>query len=361
MLAPNEIYERSRADGRLPSFLGNEGPTHPGDFLSPRGHVRALLLLLDFADLPADRDAAAVAPSFFPDTKYFEEVSYGRFSVSVEALGSWVRLPRPSAAYLPMGERLLAYVGDAVAAADPVVDFSRYQVVFLVPTNKLLAGTTAQALVRYPGRGFVADGVELRFFATMQADAVARYGRGAAYSMNHEFLHTLGFPDTRNSPEQSGAWDPMGPGAGGGPPSSTHLLGWHKWKVGWLDPEQLTCLSAPGSVDETITRLAAPGGKKLVVVPLSNTTAYVVEARTRLGYDRAICEEGVLVYTVDSRPVFAGEYVDGNGVVNLKGPKRCEQFVAGAFRPGQTYEDASVKVEVLARDAVAYRVRVTRK
>ena len=37
------------------------------------------------------------------------------------------------------------------------------------------------------------------------------------------------------------------------PAGPQHLLGWHKWQLRWIDPAQLTCLSAPGTVEETLT------------------------------------------------------------------------------------------------------------
>jgi hypothetical protein len=109
-----------------------------------------------------------------------------------------------------------------------------------------------------------------------------------------------------------------------------------------------------------LTAIARVGGKKLVVVPTSASTAYVVEARTKTGYDATICEEGVLVYDVDSQ-IENAERRGGRGVIAIKGPRRCFSGGAGALHTGETFEDGAIKVEVLARDASAFRVRVTRK
>ena len=91
-----------------------------------------------------------------------------------------------------------------------------------------------------------------------------------------------------------------------------------------------------------------------MLVPTSATTAYVIEVRRRKGYDGTICKEGVLVYTVDSlRPSAQGPISVANG-------GGC--FPGGApFDVGRTFEDGNVKVEVLASDGRAFRVRVTRK
>ena len=139
------------------------------------------------------------------------------------------------------------------------------------------------------------------------------------------------------------------------PPGLTHILGWHKWLLGWLDPSQLTCVSSPATVEETLTPLAASGGKKLVVVPVRDSYAYVVELRGRIGADKGACDEGVIVYSIDST---RNGYDDP---VLLRGRLRCGLLTPGAFRTGGVYEDETVKVEVLATDGRDYRVRVTKK
>ena len=90
-------------------------------------------------------------------------------------------------------------------------------------------------------------------------------------------------------------------------------------------------------------------------MPISDTFAYAVEARKRIGYDRYACEEGVLVYAIDST---RGGYEDP---IVLKGQPRCGNVTPGAFRTGGVHDDQYVRVEVLATDGKNYRVRVTKK
>ena len=67
-----------------------------------------------------------------------------------------------------------------------------------------------------------------------------------------------------------------------------------------------------------------------------------------------------MVYDVDSR-IAQAERRAGRGVIAIKGTRRCFDGGAGALHTGESFEDAAIKVEVLARDAGAFRVRVTRK
>ena len=101
---------------------------------------------------------------------------------------------------------------------------------------------------------------------------------------------------------------------GGANEKLTHfeMLAWSRWQLGWLRDTQVACVTSfPTSVQ--LTPLAIPGGIKAVVVPLTETTALVVESRRILGYDSHFSKEGALVYKVDtSVPTGEGPIVVGS-------------------------------------------------
>ena len=93
------------------------------------------------------------------------------------------------------------------------------------------------------------------------------------------------------------------------------MLAWSRWQLGWLDPLQVKC-GVGASSTVTLEPVALPGGGTIMAaVPLNDHEMIVVENRRKLGYDAAtpdtspsgtvpghgLLEEGVLVYTVDSR------------------------------------------------------------
>jgi M6 family metalloprotease-like protein len=262
-------------------------------------------------------------------------------------------MPHATTYYMGTGNNR-QYMLDAITAADPYMDFTGVEFAIVVSTRRWL-GSGSNGWYNLPGRGARTAEGEVRFGATVTPDT-SKFGKRP---VDHEFLHGMGLPDLYFDDTSTGSWDPMGTGGERGPPS-THLLGWHKWRLGWLDPGQLTCATASGQIEETLTSIATAGGKKLVLVPTGPSTTYVIEGRSRVGFDRSICEEGVLVYNVDSQ-ILNATLKDGRGVIAIKGPRRCDRNSAGALHTGEVVEDSSVKVEILARDASAFRVRITRK
>jgi hypothetical protein len=147
------------------------------------------------------------------------------------------------------------------------------------------------------------------------------------------------------------------------------LLGWHKWKLGWLDDSQVSCAAAPGTKEYTLTPLSRPGGNKLVFVPTSPKAGFALELRTRGGNDSAVCRPGILIYKVDAS-------VDtGNGPITVYDSKRdsggCTrspnvhaELSDAPFAPGESFKDpeTGVTVQVAGADLAGnYRVYVTRR
>jgi M6 family metalloprotease-like protein len=353
----------------------NEGTTNSVLPLRPNGQIRAVMLFVDFPGLPASESMSALYDRMVPAAReWFTEASYGRVRLDVTPVWRWYRMPHGVGGYsLADGiswEEHHHYIGNAVAVADGDVDFSRYDVVYVV-APKGSGIERSPAFHAYSGSGIEADGSELRYGATFFEDtrSSAEY---AANVLIHETGHVLGLPDLyveSNSNYWSlfrfaGSWDMMSWNDPG-----THFLAWNKWKLGWLDSSQLTCLDGPGELTTTITPLAREGGLKAVVMPMGPSTAYVVEARRKIGKDSGLCETGVIVYSVDST------IRSGHGPIRVHAAQgdsssplidRCGPLYNAPFDKAQgevaTFEDASagLSVRVLSSDATGYRVQVTR-
>ncbi|MCY0929400.1 M6 family metalloprotease domain-containing protein [Streptomyces sp. H27-H1] len=353
-------------------------PTSPG-YSRSTGEVRALNLMIDFPDAKGEGTAADRLAEFFPQTSdWFRISSYGRLTYRAEApIKNWLRMPMPFAAYGI--ERGSAYepgyrqlVEHIVKASDAEVDFSRYDLInILVTPNAGPSALDTVLSVTFSGNGEapMADGVPLAntsFVYSRQDDGSGSYRETGYRVLPHENGHVFGLPDlyTADGGGTVGHWDIMSEDWG----ANNDLLGWHKWKLGWLDSAQISCAGKSGVSDHVLSPLAVAGGTKLAFVPVSESAGYAVEVRTHAGNDEAVCKPGVLIYRVDSEvdtgrgPVTVSDSSHASGGCTRRSNVHAELSDA-PFRPGETFTDdkSGISVSVVGelRNG-SYQVRVTR-
>ncbi|WMX46566.1 M6 family metalloprotease domain-containing protein [Streptomyces roseicoloratus] len=375
--------EAPLAPCRIATTMGvqmSEGlPTAPG-YVRSTGRVRALTLMIDFPDAPGQGTAMSRFREFFPQTaEWFRVSSYGRLHYHPETpIPDWLRMPRPFSSYgvergSPYEPGYRGLVEDIVKAADARVDFSSYDLLnVLVTPNAGPSALDTVLSVTFSGNEDApyADGVPLAntsFVYSRQDDGSGTYAETGYRVLPHENGHVFGLPDlyTADGGGTVGHWDIMSEDWG----ANNDLLGWHKWKLGWLDDDQVGCASRTGDFDYTLTPLATAGGPKLAFVPLSATSGYAIEARTREGNDEAVCKAGVLVYKVETDvdtghgPVTVSDSDHDSGGCTRR-PNVHSELSDAPFGPGESFTDRTngIRVSVLAEDPVTggYRVRISR-
>jgi immune inhibitor A len=275
------------------------------------GTVNALVILIDFDDNQAQGDvytADYFEAMLFGETQatlktYFEENSYGRFSLAGDVYG-WFRSPckhrdfvnrdgtggtsddhgldisseaiDPAVCDFPLN--VWGLVAQAVDLAQDVVDFSMYDNDGIdgIPSSgdddgfvdALLvvhAGIGAEILGGLPGSENFIWSLQsnLDHYAPTAGTTVDGKGVGAFVTVPelgeigvfaHEFCHLLGLPDLYNSETGSsvvGSLCLMDAGAWNGPQHSagsvpSHLCAPMKYLLGWIEPERI-CLGCGGA------------------------------------------------------------------------------------------------------------------
>ncbi|MET7981330.1 MULTISPECIES: M6 family metalloprotease domain-containing protein [unclassified Streptomyces] len=358
--------------------MGEGIPTAPG-YARSTGTLRALTLMVDFSDAPGKGSALDRYDEFFPKTqKWFRTASYGRLDYRPAApVRHWLRMPKPFKAYgiergAPFDPGYRELVQDIVATADPEVDFRSYDILnVLVTPNAGPSALDTVLSVTFAGNteAPVADGVPVAnasFVYSRQDDGSGSYADTGYRVLPHENGHTFGLPDlyTQEGGGAVGHWDIMSEDWG----ADNDLLGWHKWKLGWLDTSQVGCAAARGTSEYTLTPLAQRGGSKLVVIPVGARSGYILEVRTRAGNDSAVCRPGILIYKVDA------DVDTGNGPITVydshpdsggctRSPNVQAELSDAPYSPGETFKaaKAGITVQVASADASGkYRVYVTR-
>ncbi len=227
----------------------------------PTRPLDAVLVFLSFPDSRPRTTPAELTADYFPSTsRFFERASYGRFTLRPHARRDWIRMPHASTSYAMRRDwnsaRRAAYLRDAIGAADPQVDFSRYDIVYFVADPDAPGVDSDATKVVNLETPLRADGKDISRVVT-----VFEKHPPDRLVLAHETGHVFDLPDLYHRPSDGkgdwdtyvGDWDLMGSQFGLAP----DLFGWHKWKLGWLEPRQVVCVGAHGSTRLTLEPLGA--------------------------------------------------------------------------------------------------------
>ncbi|MFI6286533.1 M6 family metalloprotease domain-containing protein [Streptomyces sp. NPDC051018] len=284
----------------------------------PDDGLDAVMVFLSFPDAVPRSSPARLAADHFPATsEFFERASYGKFTLRPHPRRDWVRMPKPSTAYGISRDwkpsHRSAYLRDALSAADRKVDFSRYDIVYLVADPDAPGVDSDATKVVNFERPMTYDDTEVRRVVT-----VFEQHPPDRNVLAHETGHVFDLPDLYHRPTDGkgdwdtyvGDWDVMGSQFGMAP----DLFAWHKWKLGWLDSRAVRCVTRPELLTlEPVGAAPMPGGSlgtRLAVVRTGADTALAIEARSATGNDGTTCTEGVLLYRVRADAASGGGPVE---------------------------------------------------
>lgn len=275
--------------------------------MASTGTVKAKVIFVDFSDAPASETPeeafARISPGA-PD--FFKAVSYGRLDLEMEPYLVWLRMSKPSGDYdFERGfsfDTHRAYIQEAISLANANVDFSDAQAVYIIanPQARKISFGPAFTPIGYD-YGIYADKNTITNGATSGVD-ISDWG---FLWLNHEAGHTLGWVDLYAYQYNTNNYDSMHSFVGGFSLMgyigglAPEPLAYERWLVNWLDDGQIICQQM-GDATTTLTAIESTGGVKAVMIPVSQTSAVIVESRRPLGYDSGLVKSGALVYSIDT-------------------------------------------------------------
>ncbi|MFH0882244.1 MAG: M6 family metalloprotease domain-containing protein [bacterium] len=309
---------------------------------------RVIVLLVDFSDHPATTDAAFFDSLMFGSSHgavrdFYREVSYQALEISTNdscnTIG-WLRMPNPYTYYVDGQKGFGTYpnnaqklVEDAVTAANPFVDFTRYDndgdgyvdglMVVHSGTGYELSGDVndihSHAWYVYgshlgmPKYRMPVDGIFISSYA-MQPE-FWEFGP-ISFDMTlgvfvHEMGHSIfGLPDLYDydyDSEGLGSWSLMASGSWNGflGDSPAHPDIWCLTKMGFVTPINVT-----EDVDSfaLASIQSGPNALRLWTDGGSSQEYFLVENRRKTSYDSTLPGEGLLVYHVDESVYFGNDH-----------------------------------------------------
>jgi M6 family metalloprotease-like protein len=317
------------------------------------GSVKGVTLFVEFPDLKDDGNPLRVWKTQQVPTaeKFYKIASYGKLEFKVDLVEKVYLINKSVLTYnldthhdAPPKPNAKPYelVLDAMTAADPDVDFSKYDYVNVV--------TPATTMIGFEGATGLQSTYDGKLFQRATFGPIREYvDSPSKYNwLVHESGHLLGMLHPY-SYDNSGfiipTWDLMGDAA---TPNSEYLA-WNKFLLGWLDSTQINCLDSAtkSSSVHLITPLTenAPG-VKTTIVRISETQAIVLENRRRSSLNPIEENQaGVLVYLVD------GTVNPGKGAVTILYSNLTRTFdnrLVGTLKPGDSVKHQNVTLKVLS-------------
>lgn len=298
----------------------------------PTGTWRAIALLVKFSDKPNTVsatffDSLLFGTSFKQLNHYYKTVSYGQLDIVTVNLPSsigWKLMPQTYTYYVdnkyctdgiyPHNCRKLAE--DAVAAANPVVDFSKYDndgdgyvdTVFIIHAGRG-AEFTGNSTDIWSHSWWtytepVVDGVKVGSYTTEP-----EYWNSVSSSTSdmtigvyaHELGHAFGLPDLYDYDGSSsgvGDWSLMASGSWNGTygDSPSFLDAWSRAKLGWVNPIVVSGLLTGGSIRNAETYQDI---YKLKSSLLGTSEYFLVENRQKTSYDATLPNGGLFIWHID--------------------------------------------------------------
>src|SRR5262249_36711895 len=284
------------------------------------GEWKAVMVFVEFPDVRHDRTVEETCSIITGGAKdWYRTESYGRLRFEVTPHGDWQMMPKETTAYDKIQSNANAhieYISTALSLFPTGgINYDDYDIAYVVAAKTpkepkvLFNSPTLSAGIKVP-----TNNGTVRLTVTFGRDS---YERGF-HVLLHETGHLFGLPDLYlfNSSdwlEPVGAWDIMCDLDLG-----HHFLGWHKYKLGWLDESQLFYLKS-GEVSLPLAPFESAEGVKMILLPSeSESKVYVVEIAQPLGENQEYRDKGILVYTVDAavktgeRPVSVVSGLDEN-------------------------------------------------
>jgi len=322
---------------------------------------KIIAILVEFPDVRHTVSRSVVQDRLSELDTFYREVSYGLAWIKADLTDRWYEVPSALSKWDIQkwsfnNEHMREFRRSAISAADSDVNYRDYDYVVIVAAGGVWANAASSQSVS------TNDGVNrLHIIVLNERSEMGTYAHELGH-LSPSKLRTrggIGLPDLysyeaaekgESSSVFVGSWCIMSVSK---PPR--HFCAWGKMMFGWITAEVVRP-SATQVLFYTVHPLVKDSGLRAVVVSLKYDTYYVVEVRTRTGFDRALPGEGVLLYHVDE------SRKSGYGVVKIVDRTPLTKTLDdAAFRVGDKYEDDenSVYVVVAFAEGAAYTVAIS--
>ena len=305
-----EVSKFAGSSGARSGFPRLEPPIY-----SNSGTIKWALVPIDFIDIPGESDFLdRVQLQMDLASEWIDMTSEGKVKLVWQIQKDWIRVPGISKDYevpfsgTPQRPEIARIWNIFMSESDKVVNFQDVQAVhFILPKGQNIFGEAAKGYAWDTAvKEFTTnEGSKIGFF-TIPGVFYDRSDLGRVYWSYwvKEYARGLGAGAIGAQRVESSfqTFDIQGNTDG-----ERELTGWFRFLLGWLPDKNIYCQPASGISNVEITLIPLPEKSidriKLVVIPLSESKAIIVESRreTKFACLTPTQRNGVLVYLYDGR------------------------------------------------------------
>jgi hypothetical protein len=301
---------RSAGSGARSGFPRIDPPLYANS-----GIVKWALVPIDFRDLPGEADFMnRVQEQMELSSAWIEMVTEGKVKIVWQVQKDWIRLPGVSKDYevalsgTVQRPEIANLWNTFMFESDKVVNYRDVQAVhFVLPKNQTVLGEAAKGYAWDPVvRDYTTnEGSKIGFF-TIPGVFYDRSDIGRTYWSYwvKEYTRGLGAGviGAQRVSSSFQTYDIQGSTDG-----ERELTAWFRFLLGWLPDEKIYCQQASNISTLDVTLVPLPvnskSGIKMVVIPLSDSKAIIIESRreTKFACLTPTQRNGVLVYLYDAK------------------------------------------------------------
>ena len=342
------------------------------------GVIRVLVIAAAFPDVNSTLSMAQLKKAWTGAVPpYYHEVSYGKLTIQSDFFG-WYKLPYPKAHYgkncksindVDCSGQNQSYLiaHDVVSLAQKEVNFSNYDYYVFIhsgPGQETSADTNDVWSVTYMSNVSVRTNTKTltKFNIVPEIEDHGTVPNGVWCL---EFGHNLGLPDLYNTGSGKtilGPWELMDKGSWNGKPpgiSPAHMTAWDKIQLGFISGPMLATayptVPSTFTVDPTETVSTNVHAIRIWLTIAPNASQYyLVEVRTKTGFDSPLPAEGVLITFVD-------ETLQVGPVHVIDSHPKVPGLEDAVWSVGQVFTDNNhnLTVKVTGKIGNSYQITVT--
>lgn len=344
----NNGYETGFGFPRSPNRLPN------------KGLIKSIFIFVDFPDAVGTDNPKEVAELYFNKfNEFYKSVSYGNVQFSYQVPNKYFRINKQSSSYSLNGSSNpdgATYFQDALKVADPYVDFSPYDVVYIIPSNTVVEITYGPAFPMGTGNDLLKTDEKVFKSGTFAGTDSRKqinslewvwlaHETGHLFGLEHPWFNEINTNGATIVSNKIAIWDLM-MNMWKWSDQSNELLGWSRFLLNWINDNEVNCQTLSNNKIELILNpIENKDSKtKLGIIKLNEKQAIVLESRRNLGFDVIPGQyEGVLIYLLDL------EKTSNNGAISLISSSQVfsNGLSVGTLKQGDEVNFKNIKIKVV--------------